>query len=103
MDLHEFLTWLTSSAGATALFSFVAQRWPGWADVAPATQGWIHLGASMGIGLLAYAVLVFAPPDVLAVLAPWFQVVYGLAAAWVANQVAHGLDPARRSPGDASQ
>lgn len=93
MDLTQFLTWLGSAAGATAALSFIAERIPAFQSLTPQIKGYVMLGGSAALALIAYAVLTFVPPDQLAQLAPWFQVIYGVVAAWITNQVAHTFDP----------
>lgn len=93
MTLPEFLTWLASAVGATVALSFVAERIPAFGALTPEVKGYVMLGGSAVLALTAYAVLNFVPADTLAQLAPWFQVVYGVVAAWIANQVAHKADP----------
>lgn len=93
MTLPDFLTWLASAAGAAAALSFVAERIPAFTALAPDVKGYAMLIGSALLALAAYAVLAFVPAETLAQLAPWFQVIYGVAAAWIANQVAHKADP----------
>lgn len=95
MTLPEFLTWLASAAGATVALSFVAERIPAFQALAPEVKSYVMLGGSVALALVAYAVLAFVPAETLAQLAPWFQVVYGVVGAWIANQMAHKADPAR--------
>lgn len=93
MDLTQFLTWLASAAGAAAALSFVAERVPAFQQLSADLKGYVMLAGSILLALAAYAVLTFVPADQLAQLAPWFQVLYGVVAAWIANQVAHKADP----------
>jgi len=93
MTLPEFLTWLASAAGATVALSFVAERIPAFQQLTPEIKGYVMLGGSVALALAAYAVLALVPAELMAQLAPWFQIVYGVVAAWIANQVAHKADP----------
>ncbi len=52
------------------------------------------LAGSVVLALGSWAALTYIPADTLAQLAPVFQVVYGVVAAWIANQLAHRGDPA---------
>lgn len=94
MTLTDFLIWLGSAAGATAFLSFVAERLPAFQALSPQAKSYTMLGGSVVIALAAYAVLTYVPAETLAQLAPVFQVVYGVVAAWLANQFAHKADPA---------
>lgn len=97
MTITEFLVWLGSSAGATAFLSFVAERLPAFQDLSSTAKGYWMLGGSVAIALIAWAVLTYLPPEILAQLAPVFQIVYGAVASWIANQFAHQQDPANKS------
>lgn len=92
MTIIEFLTWAGTAAGAAAILSFVAERLPAFQSLTPEVKGYVMLGGSALIALAAYAVLQFVPAETLAVIAPYFQVMYGVVAAWIANQVAHKAD-----------
>ena len=94
MNLTDFLIWLGSSAGATAFLSFVAERLPAFQALSGTAKSYVMLAGSAAIALAAYFVLTLTPPDTLAQLTPIFQVVYGVVAAWLANQLAHKQDPA---------
>lgn len=96
MTITEFLTWLGSASGATAALSFVAERLPAFKALSPTAKSYTMLIGSVAIAGVAYAVLTYTPPEVLAQMVPWFQVVYGVVAAWIANQFAHKADPANK-------
>lgn len=93
MDITQFFVWLASASGATAFLSFVAERIPAFQKLTSAEKGYVMLGGSLAVSLAAFAVLTYTPADVLAQLAPWFQVAYGVVVAWMANQFAHKQDP----------
>ena len=99
MSITEFLIWLSSSAGATTALSFVAERLPAFQALSASARSYTMLIGSVAIAGAAYAVLTYTPPEVLAQLVPWFQVVYGVVAAWIANQFAHKADPQNKSKG----
>lgn len=94
MDLTQFLTWLATSAGATVALAFIAERVPAFQTLTPQGRSLVHLIGSIAIALAAYAVLTFVPAEVLAQIAPVFQIVYGVAGAWIAGQIGHKADPA---------
>lgn len=93
MDLTQFLTWLASAAGATAFLSFVAERIPAFQALSASAKGYVMLGGSIVLAMIAFAILTYVPPAALEQLKPWFQVLYGVIAAWLANQFAHKADP----------
>ncbi len=94
MKLTDFLIWLTSAAGASAALSFIAERVPAFQRLSPAHKSLFHLAGSVALALAAYAILTYVPPDVLAQIAPVFQIVAAVVGSWLANQVAHRADPA---------
>lgn len=96
MNMTDFLIWLGSSAGATAFLSFVAERLPAFQDLSSSAKSYTMLIGSVVIAGVAYAVLTFLTPEMLATLAPWFQIVYGAVTAWMANQIVHVVDPANK-------
>lgn len=97
MTLTDFLIWLGSSAGATAFLSFIAERLPAFQVLSSSQKSYAMLIGSIVLAGLAYAVLTFVPPETLTALVPWFQIVYGAVASWIANQFAHQQDPANKS------
>lgn len=92
MSIQDFLVWLASAGGATATLAFIAERVPAFQKLTPDQKWYVHLAGSLVIALAAYAVLTYFPANTLVLLAPWFQIVYGVVFAWLANQVAHKVD-----------
>lgn len=97
MTLTDFLIWLGSSAGATAALSFIAERLPAFQDLSSSAKSYTMLIGSIVLAGVAYAVLTFVPPETLAALVPWFQIVYGAVASWIVNQTMHTFDPQNKS------
>lgn len=94
MSISDFLTFLASSAGASAALSFIAERIPAFQQLTAQQKGLTMLGGSLAIALAAYATLTYVPAETLAQLAPYFQIAYGVVGTWIANQLAHKQDPA---------
>lgn len=92
MNFNDFLTWLASSVGASAALSFIAERIPGFTNLSSSAKSYIMLVGSVAVALIAYAIAQL-PPETLDPLKPWFMIVYGVVATWIANQVAHRQDP----------
>lgn len=97
MTITDFLIWLGSSAGATAALSFIAERLPAFQALSSTAKSYTMLIGSILLAGVAYAVLTFVPSETLTALVPWFQIVYGAVASWIANQFAHQQDPANKS------
>lgn len=97
MDLIPFLIWLTTAGGYSAALSFVAERNSAFQSLTPRKKSLVHLVGSLAIALAAYLVLTYAPAPALEHLKGPFMLVSGIAGSWIANQVAHGADPAAKS------
>ena len=100
MDLQEFLIWLTTSAGYSGALSFIAERLPSFQKLSPTAKSLIHLGGSLAIVLIAYAVLTYVPKEQLEAVKPIFLLVSTVVGSWVTNQLAHGADPAAKVMAD---
>lgn len=94
MSLQEFLTWIATSGGAAVALAFITERIPAFQTLTPQGKSLVHLIGSVGFALAAYAVLTYVPPEVLAQVAPFFQIVYVAVGSWIAGQIAHTNDPA---------
>ncbi len=100
MDLQQFALWLTTSAGYSAAFAFIAERIPAFQKLTPAWKSLATLLGPLAIALLAYAVLTYVPPASLDALKPVFLLVSTVVGSWVTGQLAHGADPAAKVMGD---
>lgn len=94
MDPTQFLTWLATSGGAAVALAFVTERLSAFQKLTPQNKQLVHFIGPIAISLVAYAVLTYVPPEVLAQIAPWFQIVYVAAGSWIAGQIGHKADPA---------
>lgn len=96
MPIDQFLTFLASAGGASAAAAFIAERIPAFQALPGERKSLLMLGVSLLFALAAWTALTFTPPAVLAQIAPAFQIVYGVVGTWIAGQVAHSADPAKR-------
>ena len=94
MGLNEFLLYAATGVGASALLSFITERWPLFQTWSPEARAYFSLIGSVLIALGAWAVLTYVPPDTLEQLRTPFQIVAGVVVAWLGNQFAHANDPA---------
>jgi hypothetical protein len=100
MNVQEFLVWLTTSAGYSAAFSFVAERVPAFQKLSSQAKSIATFIGPLAIALSAYAILTYVPPETLEAVKPIFLLVSGVLGSWVANQLAHGADPAAKPMAD---
>ena len=101
MSITEFITWLASSAGASAVAAFLLERLPAFKRLPTENKPWIVYAVSLALALAAYAIQTYVPADVLAQLQPIFVIIAGLTVPFVATQLAHANDPAAIKAADA--
>lgn len=78
MTLNEVLIWILNSGGGIVVVTWVLQRIPAFINiVSAATKQYIFFGSALFVNLIAFAVLNYVPPEILAQLTPWFAVLYG--------------------------
>jgi len=76
MGINDFLLWLATSAGASAVASWILERIPAYVKIAVATtKQWIFFGVCVLLAGGSYAIVTYVPADVLSALAPWFGMV----------------------------
>ena len=93
MSIIEFLTWLGTAGGASVALAFILERVEPFQMLSVDVKSYVVLGGTIAIALGSYAILTYVPANILEVLAPWFKIVAGCVAAWLASQVAHKVDP----------
>lgn len=94
MTLLEFLLWLAVGGGSAVALSFVTERAAWFQTWTKEAKSYFHLGGSVILSLGAWAILTYAPPEVLEYLQTPFQIVAGVFSAWLLNQLGHKADPA---------
>lgn len=93
MTLEEFLKWLITSSGASAVMSFLLERFPPFQKLSSQVKAWVTYGGTLVLALGAYAIIIYVPAETLAALAPWFTILAGVTIPFVASQIAHKSDP----------
>ena len=91
-DLLETLTWLSglgSAVAGAALVSLLAEHWAWFQRLPPTGKLVLQVAASALIALLAFLVVTFVPPEVLALMAPYWRVIFGAVVAALGNQLWH--------------
>lgn len=89
MELSEFLVWLMSAVGATGAFSFIAEQFEGWHQLSPKVRYWVSVVASSLLGLGAWAVVTYVPPEVLESLRQPFLIVSSIVVTYFSGQAFH--------------
>ena len=95
MDINQFLVYLMGG-GAVIAFSWIAEQVKSFQSLESGTKRLIQFGGSTVIGLGAWAVATYVPPEVLAALATPFKIVASIFVLVFLNQVSHVLDPNRQ-------
>ena len=76
MALNDFLMWLASTAGASAVASWILERIPKYANLVSAeVKRWIFFATCLVMSVGSYCVLTYVPADVLQSIAPFFGLV----------------------------
>jgi hypothetical protein len=76
MELKEFLVWMASSGGNISITSWILERIPAFQALASNVKQMIFFASSFLIALLSFLVLNYVPGEVLAMLAPYFSLLY---------------------------
>jgi hypothetical protein len=80
MTLIEALNWLLNSGGGAVVASFILELIPWYQAQTPAAKKYIFFGVSAVVTVGAYLVLTFVPKEILDAIAPYFALLYGVAA-----------------------
>lgn len=90
-DLLPFLQWIVFSGGAILIGSWILEHIPAFVTAPPEAKKLTAISVDVVLALGFYAILVFVPADVMAVLAPWFTVAAGTVVLYSGGQVVHKL------------
>lgn len=93
VSLMNTLIWLATGGGAVIVLSWVSERIPAFQALQPQTRWWIQLIGSVVLAIGAKVLILNLPQSTLDAVAPYFETVAGIVLLFVANQVAHTLDP----------
>ena len=88
-NLVEFLNWIIYSGGAMLVASKLLELFPAFAALESKVKWSINLAICMVLAIGAYALLVYLPADVIAVIDPWFKVISGLFMLYTGQQIVH--------------
>lgn len=93
VSLMNTLIWLATGGGAVIVLSWVSERIPAFQVLQSQTRWWIQLIGSVVLAIGAKVLILNLPQSTLDAVAPYFETVAGIVLLFVANQVAHTLDP----------
>ncbi len=99
MDIPGLIDVLVLLANATAVgpvIAFLFERLPWFQNISSKARFWVIFGISLGLPLAAQLLLQFVPPEVWAVLEPYWRALAAGFVLWSASQVAHRLDTRAR-------
>jgi len=92
MSIQDVLVWLFGGVGASAVFSYLAERWEWFQSLTVDTKKvYKTVGASV-IAILAFVAYTYVPVSYWEVLSPYWQVVVGVIAVNYGVEVFHFFD-----------
>jgi uncharacterized membrane protein YfcA len=97
MDINSFFTWVMTSAGASALMSFIAEQIPAFKAMSSKAKWWAMLLGSVVLALISWACMTYIPAETLKQLDAPFKMVAAIVISYLANQAFHTLDPNRKA------
>ncbi len=92
MSLNDFLLYLASAGGASAVASFILERFPWFQNLASDTKRWVFLGVCVFLGIGSYLVMTYVPPVILEQIAPYFAIVAAMFSAIFFGEAFHRFD-----------
>lgn len=92
MTIQEFLLWLMSGLGASFVFSYLAERWAWFQELASDTKKLYSTAGSAVIAILSYVVYTYVPAEVWVMLSPYWQLVVAVVTVNYGTQVFHSYD-----------
>lgn len=90
-SLQDLLSWVIYSGGAILFASWLLDKIPAFGSFSPALKRLVNQAVSVVLALAAYAIITYVPPEVFALLNPWFTVAFGTILLYGGQQVIHGL------------
>jgi drug/metabolite transporter (DMT)-like permease len=78
MTLNEFLMWIANSGGGIMVVSWLFEFWPWYQAQAPDRKKSLFFLASVLLTVAGYLALTYISADVIAMIAPYFAIVYSI-------------------------
>lgn len=88
-DIVELLKWLVYSGGVVLAISKILELIPAFERLKADVKYWLNMALCVVASLVCYALLIYVPADVWAILNPWFLVVTGTILVYSNGQVVH--------------
>lgn len=92
MSIVEWLLWVASGLGSSAVFSYIAERWDWFQTLKSDTKRLVATVGASVLALTAYAVVTFTPAEFWVLLTPYWQIVVGVIAVNYGTQMFHNYD-----------
>lgn len=90
-DFATLLSWLVYGGGVILVASFILDKIPAFVALPPDAKRYINMGVSVALALGSYAALLYVPPEVFAILDPWFKIAMGVVVMYAGQQAIHQL------------
>ena len=91
LTLSDFLVWLATGGGAAVAISKIGEMIPWFVALPSNTKKIVQYGLSALVGCAAFAVMSYAPPEVLDAIAPYFAILASLVVPIFLNQSYHSI------------
>lgn len=92
MSIQEFLQWLFASGGSIVAASWIFERIAWFQAQSADSKEWIFFGLSSLIAVASYLTITFVPQEILAAIAPYFNMVAGVFYLVVIGKKFHEID-----------
>lgn len=78
MSLNDVLVWVVTGGGSIIAASWIAERWSWFQAQSSKAKEGMFFGLSVAFAVGAKAVMLYVPADVLALIAPWAELVLAI-------------------------
>lgn len=92
MSIVEFLLWVASGLGSSAVFSYIAERWAWFQSLKSDTKKLVKTVGASALAILAYVTVTYVPADIWVLLSPYWQLIVGVVLVNYGTEVFHQYD-----------
>ena len=90
-NLPAFLIWIAMGGGASAIVSWLCERWP-WYQAQPSDRKSLYmLLATAVLAILAKVLVDYLPADIIAAATPYIAILVSIVSVWATGQGFHML------------
>ena len=89
--LNEFVVWLGTPAAAGWVIATILEQWGAFQALEVNSKRIITLVITLALPVASKVITDQMPPETLAQIAPWFEVVATALVAWAGSQAAHAV------------